>query len=563
MKNKEILFTAEDLLVRFLKENGRKPQESKRFRSDFRKVCLQLGAENLEELTVESLPTTREAVESRAMGGGVSAPTLSRYLKIVEWAIEAGLINPAPDAAVKLGFPEFLRREMTRDWRWAEAVWETVTRYAVARRVKFEKADADFWAAAFDRHIGSRSAGRAEVSCFIRVWNQEAEVGRAPVIKFPSLSSRKPQSYRLDENLWPANLQSGLRSIRSWLEDSLVKGRGTRQKQRKVSVDQQINNLLRYGGFLANVEGEDLTALSWDDLLTAERVLRFIFFTDPQAEEKRNGHRYSSGVHQESHLNTFIDFCRGPLQLPDRARELENLRAQFIFEKKRAPIGADLCPNDFFRCSRLMVEKARKEEEAGHLITASTLRRDALLIALNTLFPRRVDLWDRLKIGKHVVVPAVGPPSLNLWREESKPGKADQVLEIPEELIPLLRHYLEVDRPRLIGEAEDHGFFFVGQGGGAVKKGTPRAVFRARVQEFLRVNLGSHALRKIWAPRYLDYSNGDYMTVMAVLDTSMNNILNAYRDGQDRSQAKQFVQTADRLWVEINNQGGPHHEQPA
>lgn len=560
MKNKENLFTAEDLLDCFLSENAKKPQESKRFRSDFRKVCRFLGTENLEDLPVDSLPTTREAIESRGLGGGAPAPAISRFIKIVGWAIEAGLINPAPDAAAKLGFPEFRRREMTRDWRWAEAVWETVTRCAVGRRVKFAKADSDFWAAAFDRHIGSRSAGRAEVACFIRVWNQEAEVGRAPVIKFPSLSTRKQQSYRLDENLWPANLQPGLRSIRSWLEDTIVKGRGTRQKQRKVSVDQQINNLLRFGGFLANVEAEDLTTLDWRDLFSVDRVLRFIFFTDPVARERRNGHRYSSGVHQESHLNTFIDFCRGPLQLPDRARELENLRAQFLFEKKRPPIGADLSPNDFYRCVRLMIERARKEEEAGHFITASTLRRDALLIALNTLFPRRIDLWDRLLIGKHVVVPAEGPPSLNLWREESKPGKADQVLEIPEELIPLLRHYLEVDRPRLIGEAEDPRFFFVGQGGGAVKKGTPRAVFRGRVKEFLGVNLGSHALRKVWAPRYLDYSHGDYMTVMAVLDTSMNNILNAYRDGQDRTQAKQFVQTADRLWDEINNHGGPHHE---
>jgi hypothetical protein len=479
-------------------------------------------------------------------------------MEIVRHGIEAELLDPPEEESNQLGFPPLERREMSTDWHWAMAVYETAKRLAVAERLPFNQANDAFWIEVFGRHNRDGGNGRAKVRAFIRIWNREANSGRVPPLQFPPLPSRKSKEYRLREEVWPARYQPGLRAIRSWLEDSFVKGRGRKQKNRQVSVEQQIGNLLRFGGFFANVEGEDLSLLSWDSLFTTDRVLRFIFFTDPEAAKKRNGHRYSSGLTQESHLNTFIVLLRGPLQLPERGDEIENLKKQFLFERKRPSIREDLTPNDFYRCARLMVEKAGLEDVAGHFIAASILRRDALFIALNTLFPRRVDIWDRLVLGKHVIVPEGGLPRLNLWKEESKPEKADQILEIPPELAGLVRQYLNVDRPRLLGDRTDTGKFFVGQGGEALKKGSPRAIFRARVREFLRLNMGSHALRKIWTPRYLDFSHGDYLTVMAILDTSMRNIVNAYRDGQDRLAAKDFVDTTERLWADIQNGGGKH-----
>jgi integrase len=558
MKNKENLLTSEDLLARFIEEDGVSPRKRKRFRSDFRKVVEAIVHPASSEIRAVDLPRNRDELTSRS-NGNLPAPSVSRYLQVIHWGIEQGLIPPSPTVAENLNFPNLARQEMSSEWRQAMSVYETALRIAGAKGTPFSKTNDKFWSKVFDSHSKSRISGRSDVTAFIRVWNREAEAGRVPEIDFPSLPSRKPAEYRLHEKDWPDTFDPSIAEIRQYYEDSIVKGRGRKKKMRSVSVNQQVSYLLRYGGYFFNEKGEDISTLGWDGLFSADRVLEYLFFTDPEAAERKNGYRYSSGKTQESILVAFIDLLRRPLGLAERASEIENLKKQFVFETKRPLIPEERNPDEIFGVAVSLAAKADELEGQGHLVRAAIHRRDSLIVALTMLWPRRIDMWHRLSLAKHVRREDESPIRICVWKEETKPNERDQVLEVPPELDGLFRHYLEIDRLRIIGSEKDDGFLFVAEGGQGAKRGTPRAAFRNRMKEYLGVSMGSHALRKIWSPRYLDWSGGDYLTVMAVMDTSLRNIINNYRDGQDRNQARDFVDNTNRLWNDLLN-GGNQNE---
>jgi hypothetical protein len=558
MKNNENLLTSEDLLKKFLEENGFDPKKKKRFRSDYRKVACAVVHPSPGEILAVDLPGDRDELNRRCHGN-LPAPSVSRYLQVVEWGIGRGLIPPSPKVAENLDFPNLRRHEMTAEWRQAMSVYDTALRIASSKRTPFSKANDKFWSKVFDSHSKSRASGRSDVNAFIRVWKREAEAGRVPKIEFPVLPSKKPTEYRLHEKDWPDTFDPSIAEIRRYYEDSIVKGRGRKKKMRPISVNQQISYLLRYGGYFFNEIGEDISSLGWDGLFRAARVLEYIFFTDSNAAHRTNGYRYSSGKTQESILFAIIDLLKGPLRLQERAAEIENLKKQFVFETKRPLIPEERNPDEIFGVAVSLAEKADELEAQGHLVRAAIHRRDSLIVALTMLWPRRIDMWHRLTLAKHVRLENGSPIRICVWKEETKPDERDQVLEVPPELDGLFRHYLEIDRPRIIGSCKDDGFLFVAEGGQGAKKGTPSAAFRNRMKEFLGVSMGTHALRKIWSPRFLDWSDGDYLTVMAVMDTSLRNIINNYRDGQDRNQARNFVDNTNRLWNDLLN-GGNHND---
>lgn len=554
MKNNKNLLTSQNLLKRFLEENGFDPTKKKRFRSDFRKVVAAIVHPSPGEILAVELPKDQDEL-ARGCNGNLPSPSVSRYLQVIRWGIEQGQIPPSSKVAEDLGFPPFFRQAMTAEWGQAMSVFETALRIASAKGTPFAKANDKFWSKVFDSHYKSRVSGRSDVNAFIRVWNREAEAGRVPEIEFPSLPSRKPAEYRLHEKDWPETFDPSIPEIRKYYEDSIVKGRGRKKKLKPVSVNQQISYLLRYGGYFANEKGEDISLLTWDELFAPERVLEYVFFTDLEAAERKNGYRYSSGKTQESILVAFIDLLRRPLGLPDRAVEIENLKKQFIFETKRPLIPGKRNTDEIFGVAVSLAEKADELEAKGHLVRAAIHRRDSLIVAMTMTWPRRIDMWHRLTLAKHVRMENGTPIRICVWKEETKPDERDQVLEVPPELDGLFRHYLEIDRPRIVGSCKDDGFLFVAEGGQGAKRGTPRAAFRNRMKEFLGVSMGTHALRKIWSPRFLDWSDGDYLTVMAVMDTSLRNIINNYRDGQDRNQARDFVDNTNRLWNDLLNGG--------
>lgn len=554
MKNKENLLTSEDLLKRFLEENGFEPQKMKRFRSDYRKVVGAIVHPGPGETLAVDLPKDRDEL-TRRCNGNLPAPSVSRYLQVIYWGIEQGLIPPSPTGVENLGFPHLVRQAMTAEWGQAMSVFETALRIASAKGTPFTKTNDKFWSKVFDSHSNSRVSGRSDVNAFIRVWKREAEEGRVPKIDFPALPSRKPAEYLLREEDWPKNFDPSIAEARTYYMESIVKGRGRKKKMRLVSVDQQISYLLRYGGYFVNEKGEDISSLGWDGLFTPKRVLEYIFFTDSEAAERQNGYRYLSGKTQESILVAFIDFLKRPLGLPERAVEIQNLKKQFLFENKRPLIPEERNPDEIFGVAVSLAKRADELEAQGHLVRAAILRRDSLIVALTMLWPRRIDMWHRLTLVKHVRMENGTPIRICIWREETKPNERDQVLEIPPELDGLFRHYLEVDRPRIIGNRVDDGFLFVAEGGNGAKKGTPRAAFRIRMKEYLGVSMGTHALRKIWSPRYLRWSKGDYLTVMAILDTSLRNIIDHYRDGQDNEQAQDFVDNTNQIWNDLLNGG--------
>lgn len=560
MKNKENLLTTEALLERFVEENRCEPTKKKRFRSDFRKVVGAIVHPGTFEILAVDLPKNRDELASRCTGN-LPAPSVSRYLQVIRWGLEQGLIPPSAIVAGSLDFPNLARQEMSSEWGQAMSVYETALRIAGAKGTPFSKINDTFWSKVFDSHSNSRVSGRSDVTAFLRIWKREAEAGRVPEIDFPALPSRKPAEYLLREEDWPKNFDPSIAEARTYYMESIVKGRGRKKKMRPVSVDQQISYLLRYGGYYVNVKGEDISSLGWDGLFSADRVLEYLFFTDPMAAERKNGYRYSSGKTQESILVAFIDLLKRPLGLPERAVEIENLKKQFIFESKRPLISEERNPDEIFGVAVSLAEKADELEAQGHLVRAAIHRRDSLIVALTMLWPRRIDMWHRLSLVKHVRMDNGSPIRICVWKEETKPDERDQVLEVPPELDGLFRHYLEIDRPRIIGSGKDDGSLFVAEGGQGARRGTPRAAFRKRMKEYLGVSMGSHALRKIWSPRYLDWSDGDYLTVMAVMDTSLRNIINNYRDGQDRNQARDFVDNTNRLWDDLLNGGNQNETQ--
>jgi len=119
--------------------------------------------------------------------------------------------------------------------------------------------------------------------------------------------------------------------------------------------------------------------------------------------------------------------------------------------------------------------------------------RDGLLVALLSLFVIRRRSLTALTASRHV---ESYPDGVNiLLHPEDTKGKRAESFEIPEELLPYLRRYLQEIRPRLMRGAQNDAFWPSMKGGGLCD-GAIYSIVRARVLARFGKAMGLHDFRR-------------------------------------------------------------------
>lgn len=536
----------------------------KMVRHALRVVSRSLGFSELEQCPIQGFPRSREELKQVLRADGLKEDAglrslISAGMKIVTFGLERGLVSALHCSGQVLGFPDYsIEGRKGSVWRRTLWVWGRLIAFAVGRNVHVSDLDRTFFLEFYDVIMSERGydLGRRDLRWFIRTVRADVGAGLLPQIELPALPSKKAQAYSFPIEDWPASFQPGIAAIRDWLSGEIVEGR-SRKKVREVSARRDLKHLELLGGFAFKIRGREPMAHSWASLLDSDLVMEFLLWTDPAAEECSKDGIILSGTYQDGLLSTYLRLCEGPLRLPETACALKNLRFRFAFESKRTGPPSDLSPDIFFRCAIQLIAKAEFSAVRGQTIGAATYRRDALLVALLGLFPRRTDTAHRITVDKHLILPAAGLPKIAVPREETKPAIRDSILEIPQELVPLFHRYLYEDRLILLGvRASDHKAFFVSQGGAPFSLGNARSILRRRMLEEMGLNIGPHSARHSWTPRFLLWSQGDYLSAMAVLDTSLNHIETAYRDAQESERAASYFEKTERRWNQVKNERG-------
>jgi integrase/recombinase XerD len=119
--------------------------------------------------------------------------------------------------------------------------------------------------------------------------------------------------------------------------------------------------------------------------------------------------------------------------------------------------------------------------------------RDGLLLALISLWLIRRRSLTALTAGRHV---EPSPEGLNilLYPEDTK-GKRAESFQVPEELLPYLRCYLQEIRPRLMG-GKEHDGLWVSFRGGPLCDGRIYSIARERVLARFGKAMGLHDFRR-------------------------------------------------------------------
>jgi hypothetical protein len=478
---------------------------------------------------------------------------VSAGMKVVRLGLEKGWLIPSDGVGKDLGFPELVRTSNDSRWPRAQFVWDRLVRFAVAKQTSIDQINNEFLMDFYRRVIEERGdLGRRDLRWFLEIMEVERTAGRFINLSFPALPSKRKKNYALPLEEWPENYQEGIDRIMKWLMNDLVEDRGQRPRLRNASAQREIQSLEQIGGYVVNVLKLDMRRLNWKTLFSYDQVFDYLLFTDPGAEKHSRKGKILTGVYQQGLLDSYIRLMDGPLKLPEVCTSLKNLRFRFLFREKREGPPQDLTPNSFFQTAKRLISIAADLEKEGRLVDASIHRRDALILALFGLFPRRTSTFHRINLGSHVILRDGELPRLTIPREETKTAQRDSVLEIPLELLPLFWVYLLEDRTRLLGGNEDpKGPLFISQGGSPFCPDNARSIVRRRMKEVLGFNIGPHSARKVWTPRFLLYSNGDYLSAMAILDTNLAHVEKAYRDAQEQNRAERYFEETTRTWEKV------------
>jgi integrase/recombinase XerD len=98
-----------------------------------------------------------------------------------------------------------------------------------------------------------------------------------------------------------------------------------------------------------------------------------------------------------------------------------------------------------------LMERALRER-GPRPCSSAVMYRDGLMIALLAVRPFRLRTYSRLRIDHHVIRQLEG--YILKIRPEDNKTKRDDVYPVPDDLVAALDHYIQVERPKLLGNRE-------------------------------------------------------------------------------------------------------------
>jgi integrase len=198
----------------------------------------------------------------------------------------------------------------------------------------------------------------------------------------------------------------------------------------------------------------------------------------------------------------------------------------------------------------VLVDRAMSLCDKGDRAPASHLAarqyRDGLLLALATYIAPRVSNLADIEIGRHLVEHETGF-QLRFDAQETKTGVVLDTV-IPQSMLPFLRRYLEVHRPRLLSGRDDHGQLWVGAGGRPLAKSAFYGLFMRRSQELCGRRIHPHLVRHAMATELLTEDPRAVRTAAAALTHKGVKSITAHYNHSGRSGAQsEWLRVWDKM----------------
>ncbi len=414
----------------------------------------------------------------------------------------------------------------------------------------------------FLRFLGSLPnwlrAWRSCWAAFRAQWELLEDEGILPEIDLPAPPSRKRPEFAAKPSDLPHRLEEELAAVESRLRGEDLRDRFGLPPYDRSTVKLLIGVLLRLLGHLRDTQGESFESLdSLSDALALDNALSLINRSNDDCFREDDGDTSDKtppgiGAYEIGQLRQLAAVVR--VGLRDEAlyaaySDEIAYRGQKVREGREA--SKSLRPlDDYFRVAITLIERARALGWDSCPTTATAVFiRDALLFGLIAAFGYRRGVIAQLRIDTNIRSRDGDKTVICIPKENTKPRCRDLMHELPPELEPLLRDYLEKARPLLLGEAAEHAFLFVSSADGSpLSESGIYAQIIARTTEVLGSPSNPHLIRKSLANDYAHWSRGDYMTAAAVLDSSPLTLQRHYARLQAEAHIKNFDEATRHAW---------------
>lgn len=481
----------------------------------------------------------------------------SHAVGALKWGCDEGFLPVSENLAASVGL---VATDQFAHWREdprALTVYKLLVAEMAISGTSVDWIDDEFLAHFLDRLPDRISSWRACWSAFVKRWISLTRDGVLPEMELPLPSSARPSRYAVHVEDLPSALQAELMQVSLNLEGASLAERLGSQPLDGSTVVLVLGTIRRLLGFLIKELGVDPCTLTLSGALSLENARALVQFTNERSiakleapdATKRNG-RTAIGEYQLGVLRQLAAAARLGLRDTElHAQYSEEVRfaakdARVRRECRKEPGHVD----DYYRVAVALTERALANLNRNAMtVTQATLLRDGLIFALLAAHGYRRTVMAGIHLTENVRVSADGSVTICVPLEDTKPALRDMQLELPQELRGLWRLYVERARPALLCGNRTQSLL-VAQGGGALSDSAIYAIVVARSEEVLGARHNPHQARKGLATDHGLWSNGDYLSVSAVLDSSPLTLQKHYADLQGEKRIARFDEATSSDW---------------
>ena len=391
------------------------------------------------------------------------------------------------------------------------------------------QAFADSFTPACDQHDGWRA--------FTKWWNEQADQRERPDLHIHRLS-RQPSAYKIALDDLPPHLQKDIEKIRGFLDAPRTRGAHKGQALRESTRELVINGILRLLGWL-KTNGIDLTtAAGLEDLFSVDHIVSYLTDRNAAAQQKYGTRDDGFGKTQESFLISMESVIRHGLGNASLADSLGDVRKHYRghFYKRREASKTPGYLEDYFKMAHHLLERFNDVQSEMSLTGKGVLVRDAVLLIILGSMGYRRQILTYFEVGDNFYR-TQNKIGQSVWRirisaAQTKPNRRDLLHDLPACFTSVIDFYVDHVRKKLV-RGKHNSLFFNHHG----KPLAADLVYRAvtdRCQEILDTHHNPHQVRKAWTNEWLEYSDGDYITASAILDSSPSTLEKSYEQRSSR-----------------------------
>lgn len=304
-----------------------------------------------------------------------------------------------------------------------------------------------------------------QYNCAAKSWRELSELGVVHSVEAPRWSDQSKEDYGLPRHRWPTLIIADFERFCRAASGQAKPGEKRRRLLRRESIEDIQRELSRLLGYMINVRGDDVAALSLADILADHETV--IGYVSWHIAERCNG---TERQHHGETLHWFarlLEWFEGDQEIVRSYR----LTAKSLKPKRaRDPFPAHpITYEEFTGAALRALEKAERDWRAvgptkrrcQQAISAAIAYRDAFLFAFLVCRPMRSRNLREMKIGPNIYK-AADAWRLRFSEDETKAGEYN--CRFPAVITPHLEFYVAEIRPYLAPDGSGRELFLTKSG---------------------------------------------------------------------------------------------------